>query len=1080
MITRRSHVDTQGYVSMPWLRLCSRLCACLTLMLMPVALTAQTLGRVEGVVRDSTSNALLSNVTVTAAGTKAGATTNELGRFTLRVAPGTYIIRAQRIGFAVVSKTVTVTAGAASSLDFALPPRALQLDAVVSVGYGTQRKRDLTGSVTSVNTDALEKSPIVSIDQLLAGTAPGVAVSTASNAPGGGISVRIRGNSSITGNAEPLYVIDGFPIENDLEGSSAGNGGRTKTVPANPLVALNPNDIESIQILKDASATAIYGARGANGVVIINTKQGQGAKPQFTFDYYAGQQQVSRTYDLLDAQSYMDYANEWATNSSLAIPFPDSIRKNITTNTNWQDEIFRKAGIQSLQLTMRGATTGVNRTRYALSGGLVDQDGIILGSGLRRFSGRVNVSQQIGRKFEIGANLTASRVTTRSVATDGQQNKGAGVVSGALQYQPILPVRRPDGSYSYIFTDIPSQLNPPETPNPISMALDVADSLTDARLLANSYAEYALFPSLKFRTSLGGDYADRGRYTYFPRTTLRGSLTNGEALRATGLTTSWLNENTVTWQKTLGRHAFTVLGGFTRQKQEQINDSESNTQFVSDINGYNNIGSGTQQGGPSISSRRQVWTLMSYLGRINYTLADRYLFTFTGRRDGSSRFGAGKKWGVFPSAAFAWRASDEGFLKGIKSLDDLKFRVSTGTVGNPSIRPYNSLARLSDQNYSFNGGLIAGYYPFAVANPNLTWETTTERNAGVDVGLFNRLTITADAYTKTTKDLLLTVQLPLETGFATALQNLGSIRNSGIEIDVGLQVLKPSSKGLGWRTAANFARNRNRVVELGGLGEIQADFVTGDFNLPGSRILAGQPIGMFYGFISDGIIRNAADSAAYTTLNFANGRRGRPGELKIRDVASRDSAGNLVMTPDGRITLDDRTTIGDPTPSFTYGWTNTLSFRGFELTGLFQGVQGNKVLNVNRLRSETSPRSNVQADRYFDRWTPTNENAKYPAIGENPNQVGTNNYTSDLLEDGSFIRLRSVTVTWVVPERLVTARGFSSARLYLTGANLVTWTKYNGFNPDVSSGGVGTSNRGVDIGAYPLARSFTLGLTVGY
>ena len=1065
---------------MTWLRTWSFLGACAAIALVPARGSAQTQGRIEGVVRDSSSAASLANVTITVVGTKVGASTNESGRYTVRVPVGTYLVRAQRLGFAPISQTVTIASGATVTLDFRLPPRAVQLDAIVSVGYGTQRKRDLTGAVTSVNTDALEKSPIVSIDQLLAGTAPGVAVSTASGAPGGGVSVRVRGNSSITGNAEPLYVIDGFPIENDLEGSSAGNGGRDRTVPANPLSALNPNDIESIQILKDASATAIYGARGANGVVIINTKQGQGIKPQFTLDYYAGQQRVSKRYDLLDAQGYMDYANEWARNSTIAEPFPDSIRRNITTNTDWQEEIFRNAGIQSLQLTMRGATAGTNRTRYALSGGRIGQEGIILGSGLNRISGRVNVSQQIGNKFEIGANLTGSRVSTRSAASDGQQNRNAGVVSGALQYQPILPVRRPNGTYSYIFTDIPSSLGPPETPNPISMALDVADSLTDARLLANSYAEYALLPSLKLRVSAGADYANRARYTYFPRTTLRGSESNGEAIRAIGLTTSWLNENTLTWQKTLGSHAFTVLGGFTRQKQEQTNDNERNTQFVSDINGYNNIGAGTQEGGPTISSARQAWTLMSYLSRVNYTLADRYLFTLTARRDGSSRFGSGKKWGVFPSAAVAWRASDEAFLKNSRFIDDLKFRLSSGTVGNPSIRPYNSLARLNDQTYSFNGSLAPAYYPFAVANPELTWETTTERNGGIDVGLFNRVTITADAYTKTTKDLLLTVQLPLETGFSTALRNLGSIRNSGIEVDVGVQLFRPSTKGVAWRSAANFARNRNRVLELGGIQEILAQFITQDYNLPGSRIIAGQPIGTFYGFISDGIVRDAADSASFATLNFATARRSRPGELKIRDVAGRDSAGKLVMIPDGRITLDDRTIIGDPTPNFTFGWTNTVSWRGFEVTGLLQGVQGNKVLNVNRLRSEGSPRSNVQRDRFYDRWTPTNLDAKYPSIGENPNQVGTNNYTSDLLEDGSFVRLRSLTLTWSVPERLVSARGFSSARLYLTGSNLVTWTKYDGFNPDVSSGGVGSSNRGVDIGAYPLARSFTLGLTVGY
>ncbi len=1052
------------------------------LMLTTVPVAAQSTGRLTGTVRDSASSSPLPGTNLVVINSRVAGSTGPDGQYNLRLPPGTYVVRAQRIGYNAVQKSVTIAAGQTATMDFVLAGRALELDAVVAVGYGSQRKKDLTGAVAVVNTAPLEKTPIVSIDQLLAGTAPGVAVSSASNAPGGGISVRVRGNASISGNAEPLYVIDGFPVENDLEGSSVGDGGRGRTVPANPLVALNPNDIESIQILKDASATSIYGARGANGVVIITTKQGAGQKPQFTFDYYAGQQAVTRTYDLLNAQEYMDYANEWARNSSVAEPFPDSLRRTLTADTDWQDQVFRAAGLQSLQLTMRGASAGsVNRTRYALSGGLLDQDGVVIGSGIRRVSGRVNLTQSIGRKFEMGVNLSGSRVATRSAATDGQQNRGAGVVSGALQYQPILPVRRENGSYSYIFTDIPSVLNPPETPNPVSQALDVADSLFDTRILANSFAEYAIRPSLKFRTSLGGDYANRARLTYFPRTTLRGSEANGEAIRADGVTTSWLNENTLTWQTSRDKHSLTVLGGFTRQRQDQVNESISNSQFVSDINGYNDIGAGTQLGGPVADSRRQAWTLMSYLARVNWGYDDRFLVTLTGRRDGSSRFGAGKKWGVFPSAAAAWRLSRESFLRDIKPLDEFKLRGSVGLVGNPSIRPYNSLARLAPQNYSFGGTLVAGYYPFAVANPDLTWESTRERNIGFDLGLFDRLTITADAYTKTTRDLLLTVQLPMETGFVNALQNLGAVRNSGVEIDLGWQVRKASSaKGFSWRVAGNFARNRNMVLDLGGIQELQAQFVTQDFNLPGSRILVGQPIGTFFGFISDGIIRNAADSTEYTTLNFANGRRARPGELKIRDVAGRDSLGQLVMTPDGRITLDDRTTIGDPTPRFTYGFSNTFSWRSFEVVSLLQGVHGNKVLNVNRLRSEASPRSNVQRDRYFDRWTPENPNARFPAIGENPNQVGTNNYTSDLLEDGSFLRLRTVTLSWAMPEQLVQRRGFASARLYLTGANLLTWTRYDGFNPDVSSGGVGSANRGVDIGAYPLARSWTLGINIGY
>lgn len=1050
------------------------------LLLGPAIASAQTTGRIDGVVRDSASGTPLAGVNVLVVNTKLGTSTDSAGRFTLRVPAGSQMIRAQRIGFSPLQKAVTVTAGSSTTLDFALAARAVILDPVVEVGYGAQRRRDLTGAVATVVTDALEKAPIVSIDQLLAGTAPGVAVSSASNAPGGGISVRIRGNSSITGNAEPLYVVDGFPIENDLEGSSVGNGGRARTVPANPLAALNPNDIESIQILKDASATSIYGARGANGVVIITTKQGLGAKPQVTFDYYAGQQRVSKRYDMLDAQGYMDYANEWALNSSLAVPFPDSVRSLFTANTDWQDQIFRTAGVQSVQMTLRGATEGVNRTRYALSGGLIDQDGIIVGSGLRRLSGRANVSQRVGRTMEFGLNATGSRVATRSAATDGQQNKSAGVVSGALQYQPILPVRRADGTYSYIFTDIPSVLAPPETPNPVAQALEVADSLFDTRLLTNSFIEYSPIRSLRIRSSLGADYADRGRYTYFPRNTLRGSESNGEAIRASGVTMSWLNENTITWQQSFNRHSLTVLGGFTRQRQDQTNETMTNTQFVSDINGYNDIGAGTQLGGPTIESRRQAWTLMSYLGRVNYAYADRYLLTLTARRDGSSRFGEGKKWGLFPSLAAAWRVSEEGFLRGNRVLTDLKLRASTGVVGNPSIRPYNSLARLRAQNTSFNGTVVPGYYPFAVANPDLTWESTREWNGGLDAAWFDRLYVTADAYTKTTRDLLLSVQLPLETGFVSALQNLGSVRNRGVELDVAYQVFRPSNTGVSWRTAANIARNRNVVLDLGGLTELLADVVTQDFNLPGSRILAGLPIGTFYGFISDGVIRDAADSATYTALNFATGRRSRPGELKIRDIAGRDSLGNLVMTPDGRITLDDRTNIGDPTPAYTFGWTNTITWRQFEVTALVQGVRGNKVLNVNLLRSENTPRSNVQAERYYNRWTPQNPDAKYPAIGENPNQVGTNNYTSDLLEDGSFTRLRSITLTWSLPSALVQRRGLSSARLYVTGNNLITWTRYNGFNPDVSSGGVGSSNRGVDIGAYPLARGVTLGLTVGY
>ncbi|MGH7129874.1 MAG: TonB-dependent receptor plug domain-containing protein, partial [Planctomycetaceae bacterium] len=359
---------------------------------------------------------------------------------------------------------------------------------------------------------------MTTLDQWLQGTAPGVHVNTASNAPGGGISVRVRGTASLSASSEPLYVIDGLPIESD-ESALPGDGGRDRTAPPSLLAALNPADIERIDILKDASATAIYGSRGANGVVLITTKQGQGLRPQLSLDFYAGVQEVTKTYDLLGPMEYMQYANEWARNSDdpIPIPFPDSAE--ITTATDWQDEIFRAATVRSLNLSARGTTQGENVTRYALSGGYYDQAGIVLGSGFRRYSGRLNIVQQFGSRLQLGGNLTAARGRSQWVATDGQQNRNAGAVSAALQYAPIMPVRRADGTYSLINEDMPLVLNPPETPNPVSLALDVRDSLSDTRLLGSVFAEYSIIEGLRFRASIGADYANRWRYTYYPRTT---------------------------------------------------------------------------------------------------------------------------------------------------------------------------------------------------------------------------------------------------------------------------------------------------------------------------------------------------------------------------------------------------------------------------------------------------------------------------------------------------------------------------------------------------------------------------------
>ncbi|MES2180170.1 MAG: TonB-dependent receptor [Gemmatimonadota bacterium] len=1043
----------------------------------PSVVIAQT-GRITGTVTDSTTGQAVPSATITVVGTKLGAATSSDGRYSISGVPvGSAQVRVQRLGFAARTQTVTIVGGASQIVNFALQVQAAQLSAVVSVGYGTQNKRDVTGSVAAVTTDALENTPIVSLDQILQGTSPGVDVTTASAEPGGALSVRIRGTSSITGNAEPLYVIDGFPIENDIEGASVGNGGRSKTTPANPLAAINPSDIESITILKDASSTAIYGARGANGVVIITTKQGRGTKPQFSVDYSSGVSSLSKKYEMLNAEQYMNYANTFAQGSSTPYtPFPDTTKARILgsgINTDWQDAIFRTGDVRNLQLTMRGATTAASPTRYSLSGGYFNQSGIVLGSGLKRLSGRVNLNQSMGSRVEIAGSLTASQARSKSTPTAGQQNANSGAVSAAIQYVPILPIKRADGTYSYINTDLNfynALLDAPQTPNPVSLAQEVLDSLSDTRLLSNVFGQVEILDNLRFKVSVGADYANRGRNTYYPRTTIRGAAANGDAIRAGGVTSSWLNENTLTYDRKLGTSQdLSLLGGYTRQRTDAEGNTVANSNFVSDITGYNNIGAGTQAGGANVSSRRSTQTLESYLARLNYSLKDRYLFTATVRRDGSSRFAENRKWGNFPSAAFAWRASSESFLANKSFLDELKFRVTYGIVGNPSIRPYQSLARLNNVPYSFNATGLAGYYPVSVANPDLTWESTAQTDFGVDFAFLDRFTFVADYYKKKTTDLLLQISLPFETGFQSALANRGSVENVGYELGLDAKIIAPKNKqAFAWRANINFARNTNTVLDLGGPDRLFADLLTSDYNLPGTLIQVGKPVGTFFGFISTGVIRDSAAAAKIKTRNFS-GSTFKPGDMGVVDIDGNDS-----------ITVADRTDIGNPVPKFTMGLTNVFSFRGIELSGLLQGVYGNKILNINRIRTESSPRVNVSVERYLNAWSPTNLDGTFPKIGENPNQVGTNNFTSNLLEDGSYVRLRSVSLSFVIPERFTARSRLSGARFYATGTNLFTATHYTGYDPDVSSQSVGTTNRGIDIGAYPLARGVTIGLNLNY
>jgi len=480
-----------------------------------------------------------------------------------------------------------------------------------------------------------------------------VQVTQASSAPGGGMSIRIRGGSSVNGNNEPLYVIDGFPVENNpAADGDPTNGGRVNTAPTNPLAALNPSDIASIEILKDASATAIYGSRGANGVVIITTKRGDPGKPNVTIDAYTASQQVAKRHDLLNGTQFATFANEWATAQNQTKPFADPTV--FGAGTDWQSAIFRTAPMSNIQVSVTGGTSGTNATRYALSGGIFQQAGVVTNSDIRRATLRGNIDQTVGR-LKLSGSLFLSRVNSSQVPVDGTFNAGAGAVGGALQYVPVMPIRNADGSYTLNRTDYPAALRaagaaPGDLPNPVSMANDVIDKLSDPRVLANAAGEYTFPGNLKLRVTAGTDISDRGRDTYYPRITLQGLINNGSAIRGTTQTTNFLNENTLALQHNFASiHDITLLGGYTRQEQTQVRQSLSNTQFVSDITSFDDIGAATQVGGPTVSSTRTRYSTASYLGRANYTLLDRYLFSYTGRYNGSSRFGANNQWGYFPT-----------------------------------------------------------------------------------------------------------------------------------------------------------------------------------------------------------------------------------------------------------------------------------------------------------------------------------------------------------------------------------------------------------------------------------------------
>lgn len=912
-----------------------------------------------------------------------------------------------------------------------LEPSKEELDEVVVVGYGVIKRKDLTGAVSSVSESAL-KQPVSSIDQALKGAAAGVQVTQTSGQPGGGVSIRIRGGASVQGGNEPLYVIDGFPIYNSAESTGVLSGTAT-----NPLASINPADIESIDILKDASATAIYGSRGANGVVIITTKKGKAHRSNVTYEATLGTQEIQKKIDVLGAKDFAVLRNEVLYDSNpTGGPYQYLSQTEIDRlgeGTHWQNEAFRTAPQQQHQLSISG---GGDNAQYLISGNYFNQEGIIRKTDFSRLGFRANVDAKPSDKFRVSANLTVNK-SDANIAPSG-------IINSLLIMPPTATIYEPDGSYTL--------RNPFENifANPIATINETLNKSTINRVLGTTYGEYSILKDLNLKVLLGADVNNRKEKYYIPATIYEGSNIGGSAKLGAGNYYSWLNENTLTYNKRIDKHSFDALIGFTQQEATNENFTAGGQQFVSDDLTYNNLESGSTLVRPS--SDTYSWVLHSYLARVNYNYDNRYYFTSSIRRDGSSRFGKNNKWGNFPSVAGSWRVSNEKFFKPLLStINDLKVRASFGTTGNLEIGQYQSLSTLYNLLYIYGNEIATGFAPSRIANHKLGWETTYQYDAGLDIGFFNnRLLASIDLYYKKTTDLLLDVEIPWTTGYSSSLQNYGSVENKGIEIGLKSRNI---TGDFTWDTDLNFSLNRNKVLTI---GEGATQYISGNY-----IIQVGQPLGTFYGTVTDGILQLGEEA---TKGQFTGSATPKAGDRLYQDVS-----GNGSFT-----TADDRTIIGNAQPDFIFGFINNFAWKNFDLSILLQGSYGNQLINTNRQNLEMFTGQQNASVTALERWTPEHPSTTIPRAKLDPAPV----FSDRFVEHASFLRLKHIHLGYTLPKGVASKLSLSAINVFLSGQNLLTWTKYTGFDPEVTSGN--NVSPGTDAGIYPISRTINAGLRVTF
>ena len=1010
---------------------------------------------VQGPITGKVTNAQgepLAGISVMVKGTKRGVTTDADGSFSINATPGAILVFSY-VGY----NPRELRVGEGSVVNVSLEENNSSLNQVVVVGYGTQKRKDLTGSVGSVSGKDISDLSVTRVDQALSGKVAGVQVKTVSGQPGAAPQIRIRGIGSISAGTDPLYVVDGFPTDN--------------------IQTLNPGDIESMDILKDASATAIYGSRGANGVVIINTKHGSAKSSVINFETTYGRQSVTRIPKLMNAKQLAQYAVDGLRNKNLDAgksvtgdpstwtypvqPIPLAVLNGSSnTDSRMTKALLRTAPIAQYTLSAYG---GNEKVRYGLSGEYLNQDGIVRNTDFKRYSLRANIDAKLSNRLTVKVNLnpsyTTSRIMSESSITDYNYYISASPINGAQLWPAYLPILTPSGDYFQYASTVASP-----AANPLALVNSAQNKRNGIRVLGNVSAEYKITDDLSFNVLVGGTLQSIRTSQFTPSLAALSNTGDGvpnvaEGSDSTAMDVNWLTEYTANYRKTIQKHSFSALAGYTVQKDHLESNFLASNRYPNNLVPTLSATGGLLTGGSSDISE---WSLLSYLFRLNYNYDSKYYITASIRTDGSSRFGSENKYGWFPSVALAWRISDEEFLKSVSWLSELKLRASYGQTGNNNISNYQQYATINYNRYVLNNSAVSGFSPAQLANPLLTWEKQKATNFGLDASFFQRrLSITADYFKSKNTDLLLNVNIPAITGFYNTLKNIGEVQNTGFEFTINTVNVK--GRDFQWTTALNFSSYKNKVNRLGPGGDPIYSF--------SNVTMVGRPIGMFYGFLTNGVYLNQADVDKSPVFGEGTSVKSRPGDVKYVDY-----------NKDGKIDNGDMTVMGNPYPNFYYGMTNNLSYKELSLSFTLQGTHGSQVLNMAAIGQENTRGNRVaQLASQINYW----KSESNPGDGKTPRPndavTGNNRAVSQrYLDGGSFMRINNITLAYTFPESLMSRIKLKSGRIFLNATNAITITKNTvSFNPDVSNSG-SPLNPGVDFNDYPLPKTFTAGINIGF